>query len=534
MSENTNPTMLASLEKDLQEQAKREHDTYQSIFPEGQNPDEEDGPVILTKDEWERINQMEEKPVTTVTTEDADTGAKSVQSIEDYAKPLDGDVVSLLNTHTGEMETLKLMNNGDIKKTAMTISDEAKQGALQAFRDLAIASDHEYTDDEIIAINSAAMEAVKKDLHLDKLDADVITRKYARLPLARLAQIIPKEFCDFYISPDDIKRNSLKAKERLLTALAYTSATGPELDYLNDYIEKEHRRVMVSSQLMQCQVDFSKMLRDEKTVSQIAAEAAKISAPDTSIWSKYIANDPKRLHNEFAQNAVIFAKYKEAYQKLRKDYENDPDSLSIIDKEIAECDSKYEIYTTIANLTDLKSLWATLCARLLEDKRCDYVNLVREAKAALKRINDAKQEVPFPVYARNALESAKGEKQKLDKMFDMYMGQFPSIIDRYNSTIAKIQNEDETARESTDVHQLTLPNIDNMVLYHYLSLLLLILFGRVMKKFSNGSKYDAIKLDAYFKIYCMLFSDIYLITDLWDTMKDGVEKLYYKCPMNNG
>ena len=119
-------------------------------------------------------------------------------------------------------------------------------------------------------------------------------------------------------------------------------------------------------------------------------------------------------------------------------------------------------------------------------------------------------------------------------MFDMYMGQFPSIIDRYNSTIAKIQSENETARESTDVHQLTLPNIDNMVLYHYLSLLLLILFGRVMKKFSNGSKYDAIKLDAYFKIYCMLFSDIYLITDLWDTMKDGVEKLYYKCPMNNG
>src|SRR5699024_7712789 len=204
MSENTNPTMLASLEKDLQEQAKREQDTYQSIFPEGQNPDE-DGPVILTKKEWEQINQMEEEPMTTVTTEDADTGAKSVQSIEDYAKPLDGDVVSLLNTNTGEMETLKLMNNGDIKKTAMTISDEAKQGALKAFRDLAIASDHEYTDDEIIAINSAAMEAVKKDLHLDKLDADVITRKYARLQLARLAQIIPKEFCDFYISPDDIK-----------------------------------------------------------------------------------------------------------------------------------------------------------------------------------------------------------------------------------------------------------------------------------------------------------------------------------------
>lgn len=533
MLENNNRTLLESLEKDLQEQAKREQDTYQSIFPDGQNADEE-GPVILTKKEWDQINQLEDAPVTTVTTEDADTGAKTVQSIEDYAKPLDSDVVSLLNTHTGEMETLKLMNNGDIKKTAISISDEAKQGALKAFRDLAIASDHEYTDDEIIAINAAAMQAVKQDLHLDKLDSEVIARKYARLSLARLAKIIPKEFCDFYISADDIKRNSLKAKERLITALAYTSVTGPELDYLNDYIEKEHRRVTVSSQLMQCQVDFSKMLRDEKTVSQIAAEAAKISAPDTSIWSKYITNDPKRLHNEFAQNAVIFTKYKEAYQKLRAEYENDPDSLAIIDKEIAECDNKYEIYTTIADLVDLKSLWTTLCARLLEDKRCDYANLVREAKAALKRINDAKQEVPFPVYARNALESVKGEKQKLDKMFDMYMQQFPLIIDRYNNTIAKIQSEDDAARESTDVHQLTLPNIDNMVLYHYLSLLLLILFGRVMKKFSNGSKYDAIKLDAYFKIYCMLFTDIYLITDLWDAMKDGVEKLYYKCPMNNG
>ena len=66
-----------------------------------------------------------------------------------------------------------------------------------------------------------------------------------------------------------------------------------------------------------------------------------------------------------------------------------------------------------------------------------------------------------------------------------------------------------------------------------MSLYLLILYGRIIKKLCgrNSTKYDAIENDAYFTMYCKLGSDIYLMTDYWNMMKEYIEFAIKTWPM---
>ena len=62
--------------------------------------------------------------------------------------------------------------------------------------------------------------------------------------------------------------------------------------------------------------------------------------------------------------------------------------------------------------------------------------------------------------------------------------------------------------------------------------MIVILMGRIMKRFSSNThtKYDAIMLDCYFQLFCKMGTDIYIMTDIWNMMKNDLvyilEKFY--------
>lgn len=500
---------ITMLNEDLAKRSQEEAATYGDNFPRD---------VELTEEEQAKIAQLEADTQTFIT-ETGPDGTKTSIPLKEYASPLDERVTEIQNTADGVNELIKTVNKGDIKQTLEDIKLDARNRAISAFRQLSIQNEgEESSDDDILRINTAGLEAIQKYMGADRLDSDAMVKRLSKLTLKQIADILPEEFVKIYVRENEIHTNNYKAKERLLSCLAYLTATGPELDYLNEYIDNEHRLMAVSRQIVQCQMDFAEMLKDPATISEIADKAAAISPVDDTIWSKYI-RDPKRVHNEFAQRAIIYTKYKEAYEKLMEEHSAEPDAMTMIQNEISECTAKYQIYSSVTKLELMRELWATLTERLKTDNRNGYKNLTREAVNALDRIRRAKQNVPFPIY------DAKLAKRP-EELYKLYMAQYPNMIQAYNTAIEQVRAK--AAEEGIDcsgIEAIHIDGIDDKIVASYMAMLMLILYGRIMKKLSanDATKYDAIMLDAYFQCYCKLGTDIYLMSDVWSLMKGFVE-----------
>lgn len=496
---------IVELEADLKKKAEEESAAYQENFDKSMDLSEEDKQKLA---ELETETQM-------VITETAPDGSSTSTPINEYASPLDTRVAEIGAVSNEASELLKTVNSGDIRKTVEDAKAEARANAITAFRQLSVGT-QDLTDDQIVEINNAGLAAVQQYLKTDRISSDEVIKKLHKLSLRDFQKFLPEEFMSIYVNSSEIAANNFKAKERLLSSIAYLTVTGPEMDYLNEYIDNEHRLMAVSRQLMQCQVDFVEMLKDPKKMSEIAAAAAVIEAPDDTIWSKYIKTDPKRVHNEFAQRAVICSEYKQAYQKVLEEHQNEPDAVKIIQEQIDECDAKYAVYTSVTNLDLMKDLWQIMVDRFKGGKN-SYKNLVREAVSALDRIRRSKQDVPFPVYDEKLAK-------RPEELFNLYMKQFPVMIKRYNSAVMQVRNHEPDKTAETNIEMIALEGKFEDTVASYYALLLLILFGRIMKKLTdnNMTKYDAIMLDAYFQCYCKMGSDIYLMTDIWNITKDFV------------
>ena len=59
-------------------------------------------------------------------------------------------------------------------------------------------------------------------------------------------------------------------------------------------------------------------------------------------------------------------------------------------------------------------------------------------------------------------------------------------------------------------------------------IMVLLIMGRIMKHYMTPTmtKYDAISLDSYFRIFCQMGTDIYILTYFWNLTKDYVEYVY--------
>lgn len=499
---------ITNLKADLEEKKQADMEANADNF----NQDYE-----LTEEEQARIDKMRTERAVMVTETDANGKAVSLPA-DEYAKSLDKRIVNI--KEAGD-RALKLVNNGDIKESVAEMKERAKQQAINAFRSLSV-DNSEISDDDYIAINDDAIKVLMDYFKMDRMDADVVVKKLSKLSLPQICEILPQNFVDIYVSENERKANNIKAKERLLSSIAYLSITGPEMDYLNEYIDEENKLAVVSKRLMQCQMDFTQMIQDDTAMSELLAKTYEIEPVDTSFWSSYISN-PKRVHNEFAQRVVIFQEYKAAYGKVLDDYPDTPDNQKareMILAEIQECDHKIDVYSNVCDLELLKKLWDILTDRLKANKKTCLKSITNECIDAVERIRRSKQNVPFPGY--------NGTSKKADMIFSAYIVAFGRMVLNYNTEISKAEAKgDEVGNTSpkNDVAPIRIEGYEDNDVATAFAMLLLLAMGRVMKALSknDADKYDAITLDAYFQVFCKLGTDIYLMTDVWGMMREFVQ-----------
>lgn len=502
------PNNIISLNEELEKKAKENAELAAKTFAEQSE---------LTEEEKAKIAQMETVEKTVVVSTD-DTGRSIHTPIEEYARVI--DEARQITTPDGTESGIKAVNRGDISKTVEDIKAEAKERALETFRRFSTGDD-EISDDDIMSINNEALRAIQEYYNEERLDSDKTIKKLSKLPLAQLVSILPERFVSTYTTASEIKAGNFKAKERLLTTLAYLTATGPELDYLNEYVDNQHTLMEVSRQLMELEVNLSNALTSKEKLSEILSKALSISPKDTSVWSKYIA-DPRRVHSEFAQSVVVCQEYKDAYTEFMSKYPGDDDvskhAREMIQEQIDESENKRQVYLNITNLDLIKNdLWPTMVEWLKGNKKMDYKRLEKEAISALDRIRRSKQNVPFPVYDPNLVN-------RPELLYKMYIEAYPGMMKKYNTFVDKVYKESEEA-SSTGVIPIRIDGIADEAVWECYSMLLLILFGRVMKRLGdrNVTKYNAIMLDGYFTIFCRIGSDTYMMSDMWNTCKDFVE-----------
>lgn len=490
----------------------------------------------LTESEKETLKKMEEeygnRPILMVTDTDANGNTTQIPAKE-FIKSLDKKVTPITTTNDPAAEidkvneVIKTVNTGDIKQDVEAMKKEARDRTLEAFRTLSNNKDtiKNYTDEEIIALNNNALKTLQEYFNMERLNSDELVKQLRKMPLDQICQILPEEFWSVYLTKNEVTLRNPGAKDRLLSVIAYLTTAGPEFDYLNEYIEEENKLIMVSKRLMQCQIDFSEMIKDQKKLSELVAETYQYIPEDTSIWAKEI-KIPNRVHNEFAQRCVIYSHYKDAYIKIMDEYPIDESvdekerkinirAREIIQQEIDECDQKMEVYQSVCNLDLFDELLKILIDRFKTNKKINMKYLTQEAERAIEAVKRCKQNLPFPGY--------KGTERKTDQLLTNYLIAFPIAIKKYNDAIDKVTSrEDATEEEIGNIKKISLPEFDDNDTFIVYSILMVIMMGRILKKCTknDATKYDAIVLDSYFFIFNRMGTDIYLMNDIWDKMRN--------------
>ena len=512
-----NSTNLSKLMQDIASNTAAEQEANENNFGE---------PVVLTDEETERINKLKETTQSAIMVSESSPDRESVVTpIAESIKSLEQMKV-LDETDEDTRNYLKMINSGDIVPDISQLKKDARDQAIKAFRQMAPEKSQEITDENYLKINDEAINVLMKHFNLEQFQSDIIVRKMSKMTLSQIIAILPESFVDLYISESEKKSNNISAKQTLLATIAYLGVTGPEMDYLNQYIERENQLMMVSKRLLQCQVDFAKFLKDPKSIQEILDETLKIAPADESVWSKYIKM-PNRVHNEFAQRVVIERKYKDAYTQILDEYPVDPENPEVnakaramIQAEINECYNKIEAYQKVLDMEDMYELWGNLMDRIKTYKKMNMRAILVDLERAVERIRRGKQDVPFPGY--------NGEKNT-DQILKNFMSTYPVILKRYNEMIDTVREKDATA---TNIPKISIEGYNDTEVYTVFSIMIVILMGRIMKRFSSNTrtKYDAIMLDCYFQLFCKMGTDIYIMTDIWNMMKDGLvyilEKFY--------
>ena len=503
--------------------------------------------VELTPEEQEKLQQKMEEYESArqlIVSETSTSGLKKDTNLVEYAKALD-DKVAEITTSPGVEKTLKLINSGDIVKGTEEIKAETRKQALKAFKQLSV-SEEDISDDDYMKINDRTFAVLQDYFHMDRVDADAIVKKLSKLTLHQICEILPREFTKVYVTDHEIAINHVKAKERLLASISYLAVTGPELDYLNEYIEDENRLALVSQRLLQCQVDFAEMIKDERVMSEIIKDTVDMCPVDTSFWSKYIKM-PNRVHNEFAQRVVIQQRYIEAYQKVLEEYPvvslaeyaDKPEELAVkareaavveraramILSEIDEATNKIKVYSNVTDMELLKERWPLVVERFgpnAKGKKITMEYLIKEAVASIDRVRRCKQDLPFPGY--------NGSKRPED-IFTAFVRDYTHMLESYNATACAISEKEPDHDISSFL--IRIEGIPDSATATVLAVSVALLMGRVVKALTknNATKYDAIMLDSYFQLFCRMGLDIYIMQDMWALMKDFVEyvvRTYYR------
>lgn len=145
-----------------------------------------------------------------------------------------------------------------------------------------------------------------------------------------------------------------------------------------------------------------------------------------------------------------------------------------------------------------------------------------EAVNAVERIRRSKQDVPFPGY--------RAEDKKSELIFKHYQEDFNKVFHSYNTAIAALAEKEPNHVD--DLESIQLDGYKEDMVFAYTSMLLIILMGRIMKKLSKNTitKYDAVMLDAYFKLFSGLGMDVYIMSNVWRMLKEPVQYVMMTYP----
>lgn len=499
---------LRDLHAVLKEQQENEQSYAEDFF---------DGSDELSEEESSIIKEHEREGIVMI--EDRDESGHVVQTpLEDYTKELDQRVVQFPDQGKEAEEKIKTVNKADIVESGRNLLEETRQRKMEALQGIIQV---EMDPADVERINNEALEAVKKYCKVERVTSALIDKRFGKKPLDEIKKILPKEFLDLYI-PDDGKDNGMVRKERVIAALGYLTTSGPELDYLNNYIDEENKLMTISKRLVQCRIDFNEMLKDEKMLSDFVKESYQISPKDDSYWSQYI-KVPNKVHNDFAQRVVIYQHYQTAYEQLLTEYPDTPENervRAVILDEIEECKIKQEVYRSACDMELIPDLWERLVARYKSQKKFSMKYLIHEAEEAVTRIRRSKQDVPFPGYV-------EGTKRP-DKILENYLKSFYVMIENFNENIGKVEDNEENTKPKNGVERIIIEGCEFRVIHMLFGIMVLLIMGRIMKHYMTPTmtKYDAISLDSYFRIFCQMGTDVYILTYFWNLTKDYVEYVY--------
>ena len=511
---------LMNLANDLEKKQVEDYENNADNYIEGE----------LTDQDRETIQELRAQTDTALmVTETGADGQPVSQPIQEFVKSIDDKKMQV-----DADRAIKTINSGDITRTVDEIKQQTRDRAIKSYRLLAGSSEEELSDDDIMDIHNRAIESLQKAYGLEHLTIEALGPRLKKTDLKTLCGLLPKEYVNIYLTDREILSNSFIAKNKLITAIEYLCVTGPEMDYLNQYIEDENKLALVSKRIMQCQLDFNEMLKDEKTMSELVARTVNMSKVDNGFWYRYI-KFPNRVHNEFAQRYVIQEKYREAYEKLLEDYpviqgdsltqeqqhdnEVNEKARAVIQTEIDEADHKMQVYQSISDLNLIKELYPVLEERYMHGTKLTHKFLIKEGIAAVDRAKRCKQDVPFPGFNRTT--------SKPDQLYKSFLAAYVKMIENYNTTVSsalKKASEDQNLPDEDvfrNISTIELDGCDKTNTYKVFSTVVLILMGRILRKLVTHefTKYDAIVVDSYFQIFCRLGTDLYLMSDIWEICK---------------
>lgn len=506
-------TNLNNLRNDLDAKRAAQSELDKNAFPT-------EPAVELTEDDRNRIENMKSNTNRTVVVSSSRDGSAVIQQTKDYMASLDKmktELPAVDKTVSAASEILKTVNSGDIVKNIDDLKASAKGEAMTVLKSMSSGTDID--DAEYLLVNDKAIVALQNRFHMTRVD-DSIMKDLRKMPLVELVKIFPKQFIDVYLCGEDFTNPatlvSSDVKERLLAVVNYLITIGPDMDYLNEYIENQNKLIMASKRLLEAQVSFAEFLKDEKNLSQLVSEVEAIVPLDKSFWSKYIKM-PNRINNEFAQRAVIFSKYTDAYSKILEDYpdvQENAEARAIIQKEIDESARKHDIFLSITNLDEFIRQEKMLEERIRQNKKADQKYLSIETTRAVDRIRRSKQSLPLPGF--------NTKDRTNEQIVSSTIMAFASMFSNYNKVInaAMESGKDDTA-DRKGVVPIHLDGVADDCTHVVFATVLIMVLGRLVKTYTknDATKFDAISLDAYFQLACKLGTDVYVMTDVWNVCK---------------
>lgn len=445
----------------------------------------------LTEKDLESLEKIK-RDFSVVVSETDGVGRKETP-VDEYTASIESRVEHLKNS-LGNDTTLRMVNRGDIRKTTEEIQKDVRDKVLTTMRTLS--NDETLEAEDYMKINNEAITALCSYFNMKIVDADRLASKMANLGARQLISILPKRFVELYMGETEItNKNANKIKERLIAAVAYIAVTGPEMDYLNDYIEHENHLVEVGQRLIKCQIELTDVLKTDESLAEVL-KRSRVALPDYEIWSKYI-KEPAFVMNQFAQRAVTHDMLADSYEKLLEEY-TDEDAVARIKTEVLESRLKAEMYRTVTNLEQFRYLLKVYMERIDKDKRKSMKMLEKDALDAVIRIKRCKLNLSFPGYT--------GKEYNDKQILDAGRTALRNAITQYVNTL-------DTIRER--VTDLNVPT--HIVDADKCALLLIIVMGRLVKSLTRNNafdKYNAIMLDAYFQMFCEVSADIYVMNDI--------------------